>query len=115
MGLTNNSNLRELRKVSVNDDLNDYKNLKNIISKLDDKKKMANNIDEAKEKFNELNNLYNIDFSESSLHNIFKTHLEEMQAILIKHSISFQDVINMYQASYECNDIYNSFRGDKIE
>ena len=74
MGLTNNSNLRELRKVSVNDD-----------------------------------------FSESSLHNIFKTHLEEMQAILIKHSISFQDVINMYQASYECNDIYNSFRGDKIE
>lgn len=115
MNLTNSGSLDEMRKISVENDLTEFKNLQNIASKLDDKVKMANNIDEARRKYNELSNLFHEDFLESSNRNVFEANLDAMEEILVKKPRNFEDLVTIYQASTECNDIYKRFRGENNE
>lgn len=115
MNLTNNQSLQEMRRISVEKDLDDFRELQNIASRLDDKRKMADNIDEAKAKYNELANLYHDDFLQSSNKDIYEDNLQTMQEILVKSQKTFQDIVTIYQASTECNDIYIRFRGERIE
>lgn len=115
MNLTNETSLEDMRKVSVENDLNDFKELKNIAARLDDKAKMADNIDVARAKYNELANLYHEDFLKSSNKFIYEENLETMQKILVKKPRNFDDLVTVYQASTECDDIYRRFRGGKIE
>lgn len=115
MNLTNRQSIQEMRRISVDRDLDDFKQLKNFASKLDDKHKMANNIDEARSKYNELTNLYHEDFSNSVNKIMFESNLNLMQEILVKEPRTLEDLVTIYQASTECNDIYIRFRGERNE